>query len=300
MLKKKLTFLLIPDSQGTSKQFSIPVIYIYGSLAGIVLLLLVSFFLSAAFVDKTVSEEELSRLRTENQQLQEKYERVRWDLAEIDTRYNDLIEKEIAIRTIFDLPEIDAAERQLGVGGPASPTYPTMSETEKVAFKTEVEVDRLLRLSHYELEKYEEVEDLLNTYKDRLDHTPSIWPAKGWYSSGYGMRQDPFTGYRQFHQGIDISNHMGTSIFAPADGVVKHVGKVGSMGKMITIDHGYGFITRYGHLSNYEVKKGERVKRGDLIGLMGSSGRSTGPHLHFEVWRNGKPVNPMNFILNKM
>ncbi|MBN1213664.1 MAG: M23 family metallopeptidase [candidate division Zixibacteria bacterium] len=300
MLKNKITFMVIPDSKGIAKQVSIPVVLLYSATAIVFILLVANFFLGAEFITNQVSDQELGRLRAENKDLMEKYEQVRWDLSEVDARYQDLVQKEIAIRTIFDLPEINSEERQLGTGGPGSQTYPNMTPSEKVAFATEVEVDRLLKLSQFELEKYEDVEELLENYKDRLDHTPSILPAKGWLSCGFGMRNDPFTGYRTMHRGVDIANHIGTPVVATADGVVKQIGQLGNMGRMITIDHGYGFVSRYGHLSKFTVKKGQKIKRGEVVGLMGNSGKTTGPHLHYEVWRNGQAKDPMNFILNNL
>jgi murein DD-endopeptidase MepM/ murein hydrolase activator NlpD len=112
------------------------------------------------------------------------------------------------------------------------------------------------------------------------------------------MKHDPFTGYKQMHRGIDIANHSGTPIIATADGVVRDTSRVAGMGRLITIDHGFGFKTRYGHLSEITVKNGQRVKRGDVVGLMGSTGYSTGPHLHYEVLRNGQFINPTKYILN--
>jgi len=300
MLKRKLTLMVVPDSQGIARQISVPVALLYSAVLFILIVLFVGFFFAAQYFSHRVSEVEVQKLRTENERLHDKYEQMRWDLAEVDSRYKDLVNKEIAIRTIFDLPEISTEERQLGIGGPESKTLAVMSTNEKFAFKTEQEVDRLLRLSTFEIEKYAEVEQDLTGLKDRLAHTPSIWPVKGWLSRGFGMKHDPFTGYKQMHRGLDIANRVGTPIMAPADGRVTQVGTVGNMGKMITIDHGYGFVTRYGHLSTTIAKRGDRVKRGDVIAMMGSTGYSTGPHLHYEVWRNGKALNPMSFILNEL
>jgi murein DD-endopeptidase MepM/ murein hydrolase activator NlpD len=131
-----------------------------------------------------------------------------------------------------------------------------------------------------------------------VSSTPSIWPTKGWLSSGFGYRISPFTGLREFHKGLDISNREGTKVIATADGVVTFAGKNGLFGDMIKIDHGHGIMTRYGHLEKMLIKRGDVVKRGDVIGLMGNTGRSTGPHLHYEVFLNGLPVNPKKYILN--
>ena len=290
--------MLIPNSMGILKQLSIPVALIYAGAFALLILLVGSFFLSAEFVSTKVDQAELEQLRAENQQLQEKYELLRWNLAEVNERYGELVQKEIKIRTIFELPEIDQEERMLGIGGPSSPNLTDASQFEKDAMATEVEVDRILRLSRYELEKYAEVEQSLLNVKDRLDHTPSIWPSKGWVSRGFGMKFDPFTGYKQMHRGMDIASRTGTPIIATADGKVVQTRNDSMMGKYIVIDHGYGFRTRYGHLSQFKVKNGQKVKRGDVIALMGSTGYSTGPHLHYEVIRNGKFHNPTRFILN--
>lgn len=300
MFGKKLTFLVVPDSSQVSRQLSVRVWYFWAGLILITGLLFASFFLASAFLSDQVDEAELVRLQAENEQLSKKYEELRWSLSETDIRYNELVQKEIALRQVFGLPEINIEERQLGVGGPSGLSVASLSETSRLAYATEKEVDRLLRLSSFELEKYAEVETGLIKLEDRLRHTPSIWPTKGWLSRGYGMKDDPFTGYRRLHRGLDISNNTGTPIIAPADGRVKTVMTDRGLGKMIVLDHGYGFISRYGHLSSIGVKRGQTVSRGDIIGHMGSTGYSTGPHLHYEVWRNGKVMNARDYILNDM
>ena len=300
MWKNKLTLMVIPDKQGDPKQLRIPVALIYSTIAGVLILAVASLVLSIVFIDQKVSEKELHQLRSENQDLKGKFEELRWNLAEVEDRYQDLVEREIKIRSLFGVPEIDPEERQLGVGGPVSPAIANMSPAEKTAFVTEKQLDRLLKLSEFEVEKYTEVESELESIADRLAHTPSIWPTKGWMSRGYGMKYDPFTGVKQMHRGVDIANHNGTPVVAPANGVVKYIGKNGALGKTVVINHGYGFQTRYGHLSEYKVRSGQRVKRGDIIALVGSTGHSTGPHLHYEISRNGQFLNPMKFVLNDL
>lgn len=300
MFRKKLTLVVVPDSCEVSRQLNVRVWHLWAVLAGATILLFASFFLASEFFASQVNEAELARLQEENKQLAQKYEDIRWTLAETDTRYSELVQKEIALRQVFGLPEINIEERQLGIGGPGGLAVTALSETEQLAYATELEVDRLLRLSSFELEKYAEVEAGLGELKDRLDHTPSIWPTRGWLSRGFGMKNDPFTGYRRMHRGLDVSNNTGTLIIAPADGRVKSIMTDRGMGKMIVIDHGYGFITRYGHLSKILVKRGQTISRWDAIAQMGSTGYSTGPHLHYEVWRHGKVLNPRDYILNEM
>lgn len=126
--------------------------------------------------------------------------------------------------------------------------------------------------------------------------TPTLWPAAGWLSSSYGKRQDPFTGAPDFHPGLDISANRGTPVRAPADGTVELAGVNGNYGRSVLLTHGYGLSTRFGHLSSYVVRPGQSVRRGDLLGYVGSTGRATSSHLHFEVLLNGSPINPLRLL----
>ena len=154
------------------------------------------------------------------------------------------------------------------------------------------------------------LKDLLGTLEDRLTNVrrgvegrqqlaaavPNLWPTSGWLTSLYGNRKDPLTGERDFHSGLDISANRGTPVHATADGAVQLVGFNGAYGMSIEVDHGYGITTRYGHLSRYKSGVGDKVKRGDVIGYVGSTGRTTGPHLHYEILMNGKPQDPGRFV----
>jgi hypothetical protein len=127
--------------------------------------------------------------------------------------------------------------------------------------------------------------------------TPSIWPAAGWLTSSMGARRDPFTGGADFHPGLDISADRGSPVYATADGTVVHASAYGDYGNLIRIDHGFGLESRYGHLSKFEVENGAEVKRGDVIGRVGATGRATAPHLHYEVRVNDRLLNPLQFLL---
>ena len=135
--------------------------------------------------------------------------------------------------------------------------------------------------------------------KSRLASTPSVWPARGWVTSDFGQRLDPYTAERVMHEGLDIAAPHGKEVVAPSDGVIIFAGLEGGYGNVLVIDHGYGVKTRYGHLSKLEVKTGDHVKRGQVVGAVGNTGRSTGPHLHYEVRVNGIPENPRKFILEE-
>jgi murein DD-endopeptidase MepM/ murein hydrolase activator NlpD len=132
-----------------------------------------------------------------------------------------------------------------------------------------------------------------------LASAPSIWPVRGWVTSDYSARLDPYTGERVMHEGIDVATSMGTPVRAPADGTVVFAGQEGGYGHVLVLDHGYGLKTRYGHLQRIDVKVGEKVKRGQFVAAVGNTGRSTGPHLHYEIRVNGVPDNPRKFILEE-
>jgi murein DD-endopeptidase MepM/ murein hydrolase activator NlpD len=152
--------------------------------------------------------------------------------------------------------------------------------------------------------------DLLGVLGSRLDSvrdsverrqalasaTPSIWPVAGWLTSYFGNRKDPITKDLDFHPGLDISADYGQPVLATADATVTSAAPNGAYGNMVTLDHGYGIVTKYGHLSRFAVMGGQRVKRGDVIGYVGSTGRSTGSHLHYEIWMNGRLTNPMTLL----
>jgi len=132
-----------------------------------------------------------------------------------------------------------------------------------------------------------------------LASAPSIWPVRGWVTSDFSVRLDPYTGERVMHEGLDIATAMGTPVRAPADGTVVFSGLEGGYGHVLVLDHGYGLKTRYGHLLRIDVKVGQKVRRSDVVAAVGNSGRSTGPHLHYEVRVNGVADNPRKFILEE-
>lgn len=129
--------------------------------------------------------------------------------------------------------------------------------------------------------------------------TPSIWPVTGWLSSAYGRRRDPFTGTPDFHAGLDIAADKGEAVRATADGTVASAEYTGNYGNLVVVSHGFGMMTKYGHLAKYGVQPGQRVRRGDVVGFVGSTGRSTSSHLHYEVWWNNRLINPLRLLTNR-
>lgn len=162
-----------------------------------------------------------------------------------------------------------------------------------------IRIDRALRQSQLREQGVLQLWDSLSERQSLLSSTPSVKPTKGWFTSRFGYRLDPFTNRPHMHAGVDMAAPPGTPVFAPADGVVSYVGYEPGYGKLVSIDHGYGVVTRYGHNSRVFVEQGQRVHRWDAISAVGTTGRSTGAHLHYEVRIHGIAVDPMNYILTE-
>jgi murein DD-endopeptidase MepM/ murein hydrolase activator NlpD len=169
-------------------------------------------------------------------------------------------------------------------------------ETIDTSYSGDIDIQNLMAELQKSVEKIDEIKDYLRIQKDLYLATPKGYPAEGNLSSPFGNRESPFTGIRTFHSGVDISASPGTPIRATADGVVSHSGWTQYSGYVVAIEHGCGFSTIYAHNKKNAVKVGQRVKRGHIIGYVGSSGKSTGPHVHYEIWEKGKSVNPHKFL----
>ena len=213
---------------------------------------------------------------------------------------------ETKIRIIANIEKTDESKNIFGVGGSVpedlDARLPLMEKHNSLMRDMHEQIDELNLASIHQQNEFESLLKSLEDQHNLLASTPAIRPIsrgeKSWVTSKFGFRQSPFTGQREFHQGYDISTREGTPIMATADGVVIFVGRKGLLGNTITIDHGHGMITRYGHCQKFLKKRGEKVKRWEPIALVGDTGRSTGPHVHYEVRLNGIPVNPFKYILN--
>lgn len=224
------------------------------------------------------------------------------DINEMKARVEELNTFEDQIRIIANLDKGRKIGSVFGIGGidlhDLDPEIGLDVKHETLIRNMHLQVNGIESAMEAQHQDFASLIQSLKDQKNFLASTPAIRPAKGWISSSFGYRTSPFTGRKEMHKGLDIANRAGTPIHAPADGVVKYVGKKGLLGQTIIIDHGHGMVTRYGHLKKALIKRGEKIKRGDTIAHMGNTGRSTGPHLHYEVHLNGVPVNPAKYILN--
>ena len=184
-----------------------------------------------------------------------------------------------------------------GAPGDFSRAYLPLHRQELAARKMQDFLSHLSESVRLEEVRQQDLLRALRENRDALASMPSIWPVVGFISSSFGGRSSPFGGGGQFHKGLDISNRMGTPVLAPAQGAVILAARDGAYGTSVEINHGGGIVTKYGHMQRWAVQPGQWVKRGEIIGYIGMSGRTTGPHLHYEVRLNGVPVNPMRYIL---
>ena len=246
---------------------------------------------SALQLDIHLQQREVDRLRTGNQQSVNALSARLAELQAASTRLDALGER-LAQMGQLSLDEFDFAE-PAPVGGPAE--YETMGPAEELELRTAIAAlgDKLRRQSS----QLDALQFLMINRQLESDLTPSGWPvAKGWISSRFGERNDPFTGERTMHWGLDFTGTQGTDVLSVASGVVIWAANRADYGKTVEIDHGNGFLTRYAHNQDLAVRAGDHVTAGQIIAQMGSSGRASGPHVHFEVLKEGRRVNPSRFV----
>lgn len=260
----------------------------------------VAFLIGYAALTRGIDVARHDRLETENQ-------RLAGELGRLETRLDDLTDtlgtieaQETRIRLLANLSPLDADLHDAGIGGPAAPNRNAGPRSPLVnrAIAGRFDLGTLIRRANLLAWSFREAADSLSSHMDRLQATPSIMPTSGWLSSAFSsMRTHPVLHVARPHEGIDVTAPSGTPIDAPANGRVIKAGWENGYGNMVEIDHGYGIVTRYAHASRLAVKQGQRVERGQVIGFVGRTGLAVGPHLHYEVHVNGRPVNPMRYIL---
>jgi murein DD-endopeptidase MepM/ murein hydrolase activator NlpD len=241
----------------------------------------------------TVEVGELRRLRIENQTLIAKTQAYEQNAGKLQAKLLLLQNLVTKLGVIAGVEQAIPDARVGGVGGVSSLESTAPSLDIQSSLKTmEKSVSELTA-------KSARLEEVYQDQKVLLASTPSIWPVRGYLSATFGNRIDPFTGLKDFHTGIDVSTPLGTKVQSPADGVVIFCGPRGGYGNAIQIDHGYGLVTRYAHLAGFNVRPGQKIRRGDTIGFVGNTGKSTAPHLHYEVWVRDQAQNPILYILDE-
>lgn len=333
--KKTVTFLIVSNQKGGTKRVVVSSAWLKTLVA---MGLLGAIILSATFIDYVgllVQSNENKRLKAENTQLKSQFELVEGKLLSLESGLERLKRFSTKLKVITDAYGVRDRELHLAMGPlvKTGQTIEAMSEpvedreghgeiAEKDAVFFEqppldlengelsvkglrdyaslsIRIDQGIKGVALQEQGIIDLWATLSEKESQLKATPSVKPVRGWITSRFGFRVSPFTQKPLMHSGLDIAAAPGTVVRAPADGVVSYAGFDAGYGKLVSIDHGYGYVTRFGHNSKTLVTVGQRVKRGDPISTVGNTGRSTGPHLHYEVRVGGIPVNPANFILDE-
>jgi murein DD-endopeptidase MepM/ murein hydrolase activator NlpD len=294
------TVIVVSDHSQAIRKFRVPRRWLRNAAysgAGVVLVALLSighyFALLGAASENAVLKEDNAQLRSQILLVQEK-------VAHISATLDRVERFDAKLRTA--VTQLQDPERNLAIGpvgnadpdaaipGPAPAAEANLSALPGKLSSLETETSR-------QEQSLRELQEYFDDQRSLLASTPSIWPTRGWVTSDFGTRLDPYSAERKMHQGMDVATPHGQPVQTPSDGSVVFIGTEGGYGKVLVIDHGYGVKTRYGHLSEIHVRLGDRVNRGDKVASVGNTGRSTGPHLHYEVRVNGIPENPRKFIL---
>ena len=311
---RKTTIMIIPDGSTATKNYQVPVPLIRAALGLIILGAISAGYLFFDYSELRAIRSRYYQMTTENEGLKGEARILMNNLDEVKLSllrvkdYTDKLGELTAIRVkkvakktgIGPLSEEEYKKINHGVESSFTGGYlPIGLNVNNLAFRPVF--DRLRYIgdsaNHHALE-LQKLLSTLSQQKSLLSSIPSISPVNGWITSGFGYRVSPFTGKKTMHKGLDVASPIGTPIFSPADGVVIFTGAKIGFGNFIMVAHGYGIVSRYGHIAENLVQPGQRVKRGEQIATVGMTGRTTGPHLHYEVVVNGHNHNPKKFILN--
>jgi len=287
---KRFTILVIPEGSHQVRRFGVRLSVLKRIAAAAVVLALGFAGLITDYVLTNLDQNELERLQVENLSQREELHRLVVKLEDLRQEIVVLAQNDAKVRVMAKL-SAPKSDSMVGVGGPA-----TQEDVNREFSVIQQRIDEVRRQIDLRRESQEEIQGILNDQRSLLAAKPGGWPVKGWLTSSFGMRRDPFNGRRKMHEGLDIAARTGTSVTATADGIVSSVKTEPGYGKVVILDHGYGYRTIYGHNSRYYVKVGQRVRRGERIAAVGNTGRSTGSHVHYEIRLNGVPVNPRKYL----
>lgn len=299
MAKPFYTVLILPDATSPARKLYINKTIVTAVSCVTALSVLAFAFFLYQYVNLNVRMLEMKRLRQEASDRNFLAAKV-GQLEEELTRLRDLDRK---LRVVAGLDAGEDQGAKLAQGGSETLSQAALLDAvQKGTGRLADWVGRDLEALGQEItsreRSFRELKDLLEAKRSVLASTPTIWPVRGLMTAGYGYRLSPFTSQREMHEGLDIAAPFGSPIMATADGIVSFVGPLGSFGNVVFINHGHGLTTFYAHNSSARVKEGQQVKRGQIIAYVGTSGRSTGPHVHYEVQVNGATVNPLKYLID--
>lgn len=293
MANEFYTLIVVPHAKARFRKFQVSVRLTKWVLAAFGVLGLMLAGILAHYTWIAVEVAEVRRLRIENLALAAKARAYEDNAGQLQAK---VLQLQTVVTRLGLMAGVEQSVPDAAVGGVGGLSRSeTLPPSVDIASTLENLDETVTDLSS----KSTRLEAYFKDQKELLASTPSIWPLRGYLSAGFGNRIDPFTGFRDFHPGLDISVPRGTQVHAPADGVVVFCGPRSGYGNAMMIDHGFGIVTRYGHLDAFNVRPGQRVKRGDVVAFSGNTGRSTAPHLHYEVWVNDQSRNPIEFIIDE-
>jgi murein DD-endopeptidase MepM/ murein hydrolase activator NlpD len=289
-LQKRFYILFVArGDDGHLRKISIPLHYLYIFVVGAAIGFLSLTGIASSYARMLFKVSRYNALRTEKDQLKDNYSRLEQVAKERDVQVASLGSLASEVSALYGLK--------------SEPVMVTASQEQLQNAQVSSSLDQLHALKSSALSGATSVGITLGLTKNattadwfRANSAPNLWPVEGQVTGSFGERTDPFNGEGAFHSGVDIGSIYGAQIIAPADGEVTFADFLGGYGKAIMLDHGHGISTRYGHLSGFAVTPGQHIHRGDVIGYVGLSGRSTGPHLHYEVRINDTPVNPYKYL----
>jgi murein DD-endopeptidase MepM/ murein hydrolase activator NlpD len=299
MAKRRWTVVFVPHDAEPSRVMEVSYRVVKTAISGALMAAAAALVLGYMTVSRTVDLSKSARLTQENTRLEQQLDELNGRLATLADTLTRISQRDARIRVLANLEPIDPQVQAAGIGGP---TVAGVEGDAGSAMRrtTEVRVDlnALIRRANLLASSFKEATDSLTVHSARLSATPSIMPTQGWLTSAFSsMRSHPILHVARPHEGIDVTAPMGTPIEAPAAGVVREAGWESGYGNTIVIDHGFGTVTKFAHASKILVREGQRVSRGQRIALVGNTGLATGPHLHYEVHVNGRPVDPLRYVL---
>jgi murein DD-endopeptidase MepM/ murein hydrolase activator NlpD len=292
------TVLIVPQKKSTVRKISASSTFVGLTTVSVVLVTFCGLYLVYHFFAVQRVDSELAALKRLSQTQKEQISLLVSKVGDFEKKMKNLREYDYKIRSMANIARKPDGQFR-GVGGPSPDSitqgYATSLETATI-HRMNRDMDQLIQEAAQRENSFKEIIEYLEKSKSILASTPSIWPVNGWVTSWFGKRTCPFSGQYEFHSAVDIAARSGKEVIATADGIVSDADRRADYGNFIAIDHGHGMTTLYAHLLKGVVGKGKIVKRGEIIGYIGSTGRSTGPHLHYCIYLNGVPVNPRNYL----
>jgi murein DD-endopeptidase MepM/ murein hydrolase activator NlpD len=305
MRDRILTFLYLPEGASEPRTLQVRRSIVVTLVVSVLFALGVSGWMVLHYATRLKNAYQVEVLETQNKELHGDMSSLETELGTLRRQVAQNFDFQKKARILANLDDMGDDVTEVGVGGPAGDVVQSIQSLDPTTrdhlLGARDDIDKLLRQARLQKEDYQTILAKLETANQEVHTTPSLKPVNvGFVSSRFGWRMDPITGRRTMHRGVDFSARLGTAVMATADGVVTYSGVWQTYGNVVELSHGNGFVTRYCHLQRRLVQKGQKVTRGDIIGRVGSTGRSTFSHLHYEIEQNGERIDPLRYVLTDL